>query len=103
MPLKTVYNSFGEVVERGRYLHGKLNGEGIRFNKKWFKSPHFYNGVINGLYCTYDDEGTVDFYGTLKDGISKECLEFHPLLLKEYEYMLHIKTLQQSIVDFLYT
>ncbi len=104
MPWEEKINSYGDVIEKGRYLDGKLNGEGVRWrNGKWYKSPHFYDGEIHGLFCTYCNiDSLPDFYGVMKDGKTYELLEFHPMLCEEYKYMQLAKMNVVSIVEYLY-
>lgn len=86
MPWKEKRNAYGDVIEIGRFLDNSLNGEGVAWrNGKWWKSPHFYNGSINGLCCSFDCEGAVDFYGVVKNNKKIHLLEYHVFLDEEYE------------------
>lgn len=99
------YYHCDEVIERGVYRNGKkyfmtrlkhgrvyeygftkgdrLHGYGVtEWMDRTYTSPHWKNGIINGLGCVQDQNMEVIFYGQFENGIlSEETDEKHSSML----------------------
>ena len=80
------YNCYGDVVGRGNFINGKLNGRGCLHTKiGWIKSPHFKDGRVFGLGCVYNDFHEVIFYGIMYNNrMIREHRQYHSFLEEEF-------------------
>lgn len=80
------YNSYGDVVGRGEFVDGKLNGKGVLHTRSgWIKSPHFKDGRVFGLGCIYNDLHEVVFYGIMYNNkMVREKRFYHAFLHDEF-------------------
>lgn len=81
------YNMYGDVVGKGIFVNGKLNGKGCLYTSNgWIKSPYFKDGRVFGLACIYNDYHEVIFYGIMYNNkIVKEKWQHHQFLHAEYQ------------------
>lgn len=80
------YNCYGDVVGRGNFINGKLNGKGCLHTKiGWIKSPHFKDGRVFGLGCVYNDFHEIIFYGIMYNNkMVREYRQYHSFLAEEF-------------------
>lgn len=83
------YNRYGDVVGRGNFINGELNGKGCLYTSiGWIKSPHFKDGRVFGLGCILNDYHEVIFYGIMYNNkMVREHRQFHTFLQDEYQYV----------------
>jgi len=87
----------GTLVEYGQIKNGKLHGNGVVIDQYGtvFRSPHWQNGVINGLASVQDKNGDVVYYGKFRNHFSQcEVDVSHPFLVDTYEKAIQRSDLQ---------
>ena len=92
MSVSNKYNIYGDIIGRGVFINGELNGKGTTYTPQmgWIKSPYFRKGKVFGLACIYNNHHEVIFYGTMYNNKKvKESYEYHPFLHKEYNLVVN--------------